>query len=222
MPLTWHRRPLVGVDLATIGSDPETARMTAAAVVRYGGGRDTEVRSWAVTVHDRAPAAAVLEELLDALAARVEAGWPLVICDAPLVLTVLEREAARYGLVPLSVRAEGLCVLDALVLDKEVDKFRRGSRTLESLCQHWRVKLADGAETPDRAKAVCAIVWKLANRHRRLTRPGLPELHRRQTRWAVEQQNERREYLAAIPGREHLADVRHGWPFYAMVPAAKL
>lgn len=222
MPLTWHRRPIVGFDVATTGSDPETARITAAAVVRYGGGRDTEVRSWAITAHGRAPAAAVIDEVLTALTARVDAGWPLVICDAPFALTVLEREAARYGLVPLSVRAETACVLDPRVLDKQVDRYRPGNRALEDLCQHWRVKIA-GSEPADRAKASCAVVWKLANRHRRLTRPGLPELHRRQMQWATEQQNELRAYLAGMPGSEHLADgVRHGWPYYVLSPAAKL
>ncbi|GGZ72845.1 exonuclease domain-containing protein [Streptomyces echinoruber] len=234
MVLTWHRRPLLGVDLETTGTDVETARIVSAAVVRYGGGRETGTRTWvsdvdgeeipaeATAVHGwtteaaRAagrPAAEVVGEILDVLADGVRSGWPLVVMNAPFDLTVLDREARRAGLPALHERVE-LCVLDPRVLDRRVDRYRSGRRTLGDLCRHWVVKL-DGAHTPERdAKAACAVVWKIADRHRWLTRRPLADLHAEQVRWALAQQEDLRGHFARTPGKEHLSrGVRIGWPF---------
>ncbi|WP_405961189.1 exonuclease domain-containing protein [Streptomyces sp. NBC_00024] len=233
MALTWHRRPLLGFDLETTGTDPETARIVAAAVVRYGGGRDTEPRTWvsdvdgeeippeATAIHGWTtaaarfagrPAAEVVEKILTALAECVESGWPLVIMNAPYDLTVLDREARRFGLAPLDERAEPH-VIDPRVLDKRVDRFRRGGRTLEDLCRHYVVDL-NGAHTPDQdAKAACAVAWKIANRHKWLARRTPRELHAQQAQWALAQQEDLREHFATTPGKEALArEMRLGWP----------
>ncbi len=242
MALTWHRRPLTGVDLETTGTDIETARIVSAAVVRYGGGRDTHVQRWVSNMIDPdgtvtpipaettaihgwtnqaariagRPAAEVVAEIIAACAEAADSGWPLVIMNAAYDLSVLDREAARYGLTSLFTQAEPY-VLDPRVLDKKVDPFRRGGRTLEDLCAHYLVEL-ENAHTPDQdAKAACAVVWKLANRHRWLTRKTLPELHAAQNEWALAQQADLRAYFARTPSKAHLAhEVRLGWPY---VPA---
>ncbi|EMF31088.1 DNA polymerase III subunit epsilon [Streptomyces gancidicus BKS 13-15] len=245
MSLTWHRRPLLGLDLETTGTDIETARIVSAAVVRYGGGRDTDVRSWvsnmtdpdgtvtpipaeATAVHGWTnqaariagrPAADVVAEVLAACATAAQSGWPLVVMNAAYDLSVLDREAVRFGVTPLFTRADPY-VLDPRVLDKRVDRYRRGGRTLEDLCAHYVVDLED-AHTPEQdAKAACAVVWKLANRHRWLTRKTLSELFTAQTQWALRQQEDLRDYFARTPGKEHLAtQMRLGWPY---IPAPSL
>jgi DNA polymerase-3 subunit epsilon len=233
LSLTWHRRPLVGADLETTSTDVETARIVSAAVVRYGGGRETDARTWvsdvdgeeiplqATAVHGWTteaarsagrPAAAVVEEILTALVEATNAGWPLVIMNAPFDLTILDREARRFGLPTLYERAEPT-VIDPRVLDKRVDRYRRGGRTLEDLCRHYVVDL-NGAHTPEEdAKAACAVAWKIANRYRWLARRTPAELHAEQVGWALTQQEDLREHFATTPGKEHLAlDVRLGWP----------
>lgn len=237
--LSWHRRPLVGVDVETTGTDVETARIVTAAVVRYGGGLDTDTRTWvsdlggaevplsATAVHGWTteaariagrPAGDVVEEILRVLAQAEASGWPLVIMNAPFDLSVLDREAARYGVEPLSARCAPY-VIDPRVLDKKVDRFRPGGRTLEDLCRHYIVDL-DGAHTPEQdAKAACAVVWKLARRHSWLAKRTLPELHAEQLRWALTQLEELREHFATTSGKEHLAPgVRVHWP---LIPAPR-
>ncbi|PWI09925.1 DNA polymerase III subunit epsilon [Streptomyces sp. NWU339] len=237
--MSWHRRPLVGVDLETTGTDVETARIVSAAVVRYGGGRDTDTHTWvsdlggaeiplaATAVHGWTseaarsagrPAGDVVEEILTALAEGVASGWPLVIMNAPFDLSVLDREAARYGLESLFARCDPY-IIDPRVLDLKVDKWRRGGRTLEDLCRHYVVDL-DAAHTPEQdAKAACAVVWKMANRFRWLARRRLPDLHAAQIRWALTQLEGLREHFATTPGKEHLAPgVRVHWP---LIPASR-
>ncbi|MFF5655278.1 exonuclease domain-containing protein [[Kitasatospora] papulosa] len=239
MALTWHRRPLLGFDTETTGTDPETARIVTAAVVRYGGGRDTDARTWVSDVDGEEippettaihgwttqaartagrPAGQVIEEILTALAVGLDSGYPLVVMNAPFDLTILDREARRHGLPTLDERTQPV-VIDPRVLDKRVDRYRRGGRTLEDLCRHYVVDLY-GAHTPEEdAKAACAVAWKLANRHRWLARRTARELHAEQIGWALTQQEDLREHFATTPGKEHQAlDVRIGWP---LLPALR-
>ncbi|WP_406501520.1 exonuclease domain-containing protein [Streptomyces sp. NBC_01590] len=231
--LGWHYKPMAGFDLETTSQDPETARIVTGAVVHYGGGRPTTNRTWlsdvggaeipadATAVHGFTteaartagrPASAVVEEITTALAAAVEQGRPLVIMNAPYDLTVLDREARRYGVTPLFDRVSPR-VLDPRVLDKHVSTFRPGGRTLTDLCRHYVVPL-DGAHSSEAdATAACAVVWKIANRYRSISGRPLPRLHADQVVWAREQNEGLRDYFARTPGKEAWArGVRLEWP----------
>lgn len=238
--LSWHRRPLVGFDLETTGTDVETARIVTASVVQYGGGQPTTVRSWvsdaggeeipagATAVHGwttdavRAqgrPAAEVVEEITAALAQAADAGWPLVVMNAAFDLTVLDREAARYGVKDVFARSVP-CVLDPRVLDKKVDPYRRGGRTLTDLAAHYMVPL-DGAHSADAdALAACRVMWKLAARHTWLARRPLDVLHEQQVDWAARQAESLRAYFERTDGKqEWAAGVRTDWP---LIPAPRV
>ena len=234
MTIPWHRKPLFGFDLETNGTDVETARIVTGSTVRYGGGKPNDARSWvsdvggqeipaeATALHGWTteaartagrPAAVVVEEMTAALAAAVEAGYPLVAMNATFDLSLLDREARRWGVVPLTDRCSPY-VVDPRVLDKRVDRYRPGKRTLSDLCRHYVVRL-DAAHTADAdAVAACAVTWKIANRYQWLGRMSLPELHAAQVEWAREQAEGLREHFARTPGKEHqAAGVRTEWPF---------
>ncbi|MFE4329704.1 exonuclease domain-containing protein [Streptomyces sp. NPDC056831] len=230
--MTWHRSPFAGFDLETTGVDPETSRIVTGSVVRYGGGRPTAARSWVVdpgvdipaeatAVHGWTseavrsagrPAAEAVEEITAALAEEAERGRPIVAMNAQFDLTLLDREARRHGVTPLFDRAVPR-VIDPRVLDKKVDRFRRGTRTLSDLCRHYVVTL-DAAHSSDAdAVAACAVAWKIANRHRWLTRLELSDLHEQQVHWAREQAEGLREHFARTDGKQELAaSVRLDWP----------
>ncbi|WP_371793889.1 exonuclease domain-containing protein [Streptomyces albidoflavus] len=235
---SWAGRPLVGFDLETTGVDPETDRIVTGCVVRYGGGRPTEARTWladpgvpipagATAVHGvtteaaRAsgrPAADVVTEITAALVQAAAEGLPIVAMNAAFDLTMLDREARRYGVRPLG----DLCspvVLDPRVLDRQLDRYRRGGRTLTDLCRHYVVRLEAAHSADADAVAACALVWKLAARYQVLAHTELGELHDLQTRWAREQAEGLRDYFVRTPGKEHLAaSVRLDWP---MIPAPR-
>ncbi|QKW07008.1 3'-5' exonuclease [Streptomyces sp. NA04227] len=230
--MTWHRKPFVGLDLETTGIDPETDRIVTAAVVRYGGGRPTERRTWiadpgveipagATAVHGytteaaRAagrPAGAVVSEIVDAVAGLVDEGLPVVVMNAVFDLTMLEAEAERHGVRGLFARSAPL-VLDPKVLDRHVDRYRPGGRRLDDLCRHYVVPLYAAHDSSADAVAACGVTWKIAHRYRWLTRVPLIELHEQQVRWAADQQESLRIHFASTPGKEHrAATVRTDWP----------
>ncbi|WP_327123743.1 exonuclease domain-containing protein [Streptomyces sp. NBC_01727] len=236
--MTWHRNPLCGFDLETTGVDPETSRIVTGCAVRFGGGQPSTARSWVVDpgveIPDEAtaihgwtsgaarsagrPAAESVEEITAALAEAADAGLPVVAMNAQFDLTLLDREARRYGILPLFDRAVP-CVIDPKVLDKKVDRFRRGGRTLTDLCRHYVVQLDEAHTAEADAVAACAVTWKLANRYQWLKRLDLADLHEQQVHWAREQAEGLRDHFARTDGKQELAaSVRLDWP---LVPAPR-
>lgn len=231
--MTWlGKLPWCGFDLESTGVDPESDRIVSAAVVTYDGGRPARVRAWvadpeieipaaATAVHGftteaaRAagrPAAEVVAEVTAALDDACDVGMPLVVMNAPFDLTMLDREADRHGVKPLFGAAVPR-VLDPRVLDKHVDQYRRGSRRLEALCEHWKVRHGGAHDAVADAVAACAVTAAILDAHPELVAVPLEELHERQVLWAADQQAGLREYFASTPGRKHLAaSVRTDWP----------
>ncbi|MBH1939124.1 3'-5' exonuclease [Streptomyces sp. AV19] len=241
--MTWSAGRLCGFDLETTSPDPETARIVTACVVQVGDKRPTQSRTWlsdvdgeeipaeAAAIHgvttDRARAEGsdlrqVVEEVLDALSAVVMAGVPLVVMNARYDLTLLDREARRYGMTPLTEGLGDITVIDPFVIDKQVDKFRRGSRKLADLCAHYRVRL-DGAHSADAdAIAACRVAWRIAQQQPEIGNASLSILHKQQIEWASSQAESLAAYFARTPGKEHqAATVRREWPLVPFVPTPR-
>lgn len=202
--MSWHLGRLAGFDTETTGVDVETDRIVTACIVEVGGKTPPLTANWLINpgvdipeqasaVHgitnekakaEGQDAAEAIAELVAGLTQVVLAGTPLVIMNAPFDLTILVREARRYGVQPLSdVVGDELRVVDPRVIDKRLDMYRRGKRTLTDLCRHYGVKL-DGAHSADAdAIATCRVAWRLGNVFPRLAEMSLPELHKTQAEW---------------------------------------
>jgi DNA polymerase-3 subunit epsilon len=160
--VTLLQRNLAVFDLETTGVDVRTARIvTACVAVLDANGAVVSRRDWladpgveipegAAAVHgistERARAEGgaapeVVAEIINELRAVLERAMPLVIYNAPYDLTLLRFEAERYGVSPL---VEPHPVIDPLVIDKAVDRYRKGKRTLVAAAEHYGVAL-DGA-----------------------------------------------------------------------------
>jgi DNA polymerase-3 subunit epsilon len=236
--VTWYLDRMCGFDLETTGVRLEEDRIVTSCVVHCGGKQPTQSFNWladpgieipegAAKVHgittERAraegrPAAEVVEQVIAALAESVVAGLPIVAMNASFDLTILDREARRHGVQPLTdIVSNGLRVIDPRVLDKQVDQRRKGQRTLTALCQHYQVPL-DGAHTADAdAIAACRVAWRLGSVFPRLGEMSLDDLHQAQIKWAEAQGRSLAGYFRRTPGKEHFADgVRVEWP---LVPA---
>lgn len=213
----WHLGRLAGFDLETTGTDPETARIVTACVVQCGGNTPVQPATWlsdvdgleipaeAAAIHgistEKAHAEGtdlreVVDELVGALTQVVLAGTPVVAMNARYDLTVLDREARRFGLTPFTdVVGDSLRVLDPYVIDKHLDRDRRGSRKLSALCEHYKVPL-DGAHSADAdAVAACRVVWRQGSWNLQLAAMTLDEVHAAQVEWAAEQAASLQEYL---------------------------
>lgn len=228
----WHELPFAGFDLETTGTDPEVARIVTAAIAVRGSGRDPENYSWLVNPGTEIPAEAsavhgitteraraegmdpakAAEEISCRLAAIVLDGMPLVIYNAPYDLTVMDRECRRNAVVGFADVLTGCAgtVIDPLVLDKYLDPYRRGRRTLTAACEHYRVTLDGAHDSGYDAIAAMRVAWRIAATHPEIAEMPLTELHDLQVKAKAEQAASFQAYLRG-QGKDEVID--GSWPF---------
>ncbi|MFF3094213.1 exonuclease domain-containing protein [Streptomyces cyaneofuscatus] len=224
--MTWHTGRLAGFDLETTSPDPLTARIVTACIVQVGGQQPTVAANWltdvdgeeipagAAAVHgistekaraEGVPLKEAVAEILAGLTQVILAGVPIVAMNARYDVTLLDREAQRFGLDPLPAGP----VIDPFVIDKQVDRYRSGKRTLTALCEHYDVRL-DAAHSADAdAVAACRVAWRQATRYPQLAAMTLDELHTAQVGWAAEQAASLQEHFRK---KDPAAVVEGAWP----------
>jgi DNA polymerase-3 subunit epsilon len=178
----WLPRDALSFDVETTGVDVFNDRIVTACAVLVGkagarfrgrwllnpgvpipaeataihGITDEKARQDGVAPEHALPA--VRQTLNDA---RLE-GLPLIIMNSSFDLTLLQAELERYEMEPLVIGP----VLDPLVIDRALDPYRKGKRTLSALAQHYGVK-QDGAHSSDGdALTAARIIWKQAQEPR--------------------------------------------------------
>lgn len=191
--MTWHHGPLAAADTETTGVDVDTARVVTAFVGLVQHGKPFQ-RKWlinpgvdipegATAVHgittDHArqhggdPATCLLE-IQEALDDAWAAGAPVILHNAPFDLTLLDREMRRHCGEPLRITGP---VIDTLVLDKMVDQWRKGKRTLGATAEHYGVKLGGAHDAAEDALAAARIAYRIAQQHPDIAALALPDLH---------------------------------------------
>ncbi len=237
----WYEGPLAAFDTETTGVNVETDRSVSAADVVHDdpGGRPrvsrglvnpgVPVPEGATAVHGltedhlqrngRWPSP-VMDEIVRELAEQSAAGRPLVVMNAPFDLTLLDRELRRHRASSLDHWFETvpLRVLDPRVLDKHLDRYRKGRRTLTDLCAHYGVELADAHDAAADALAAMDVVRAVGRRFAaRLERLSPAELHTLQAVWHAAQARGLEAWFARS-GTEEAVDP--AWPLRPELPAA--
>jgi len=158
---------------------------------------------------DGRPTAEVISEIVATLRAVFDAGYPVVAYNAPFDFSMLRYEALRHGIAPIDAPAP---VIDPLVLDKFMDRYRPGRRTLTVVAEHYRVTLEDAHDASADAVAAGRVALALAERYG----PSLPrtarDLHTRQISWARTQAESLTEYFVRIGRIDPDEQLDGRWP----------
>lgn len=228
-PPDGHWSDALGVfDLETTGVDTATARIVTAHVGLIDeSGAIVERKEWlvdpgvqipegATAIHGistaraqrfgRAPAA-VVTEIIAAITAVFERGFPLVIYNAPYDLTLLAAEARRSGVAGIDLPAP---VIDPLVLDRALDRYRKGKRTLTASAAEYGVPLLDAHEAGADAVAAGRLAQAIARRHAERLRHSAIDLHDLQVAWSREQTARFTDYMRRA--RDPLFSTSDAWP----------
>lgn len=223
----WGR---IGVfDLETTGVDVDTSRVVSACIAvldtdgtvidRWDWLADpgVDIPEGASAVHgittqrarlDGRPAALVIAEITQTLRVIHGLGMPVVVYNAPYDLTLLDRECRRHRLAPLG---DLRLVIDPLVLDKAVDRYRKGKRTLEVTAARYGVDLDDAHDAGADAIAAGRVALALAAAYPAELDLPADELHGRQIGWYAEQAASFQDYIRRVKGDEsYVAD--DAWP----------
>jgi DNA polymerase-3 subunit epsilon len=222
--VSWYELPVLSVDTETTGVNPFADRIVELAFVVVNPDGTTEpgeslivdpgieIPETASAIHgittDRVRAEGIgIADAIFELTEAIGLGHPLVIYNArfdwPLILT----EAARAGIDMPCIPA----ILDPYVIDKGVDKYRKGKRTLEVTAAHYGVALSAEDAHGGLADATASgrIMFALAREHEEVRSRTATQLVLRQVRWAEEQ----RASFAEYKRRTDPGFVSHpGWP----------
>lgn len=231
----WHELPRAAFDLETTGRDPLEARIVTASIVLVNGrGVPLQQPEWlvnpgvsipeeAAAIHgittERArregqDAAGAVAEIADTLAGYFAAGIPVMAFNASYDFTVLAAECRRYGLSAPDPRP----VIDPYILDKQMDRYRRGKRTLVALSELYQIRLDAAHTSAADALATIGVADALAGKYPALrTEPG--ELHDAQVGWAAAQAASFQEWLRRTKPDAVVDGV---WPVREPVPAAAI
>ena len=125
----------------------------------------------------------VVGEIVAALKALQEQGIPIVAYNAPYDFTILHWEAVRHGIDPLLPAL----VLDPLVIDKFVDKYRKGPRKLEVTAQFYGVDLGNAHNATADAVAAGRVMQAIAAKYTDKLGDSIIALQGNQAKWADEQ-----------------------------------
>ncbi|BCT76838.1 3'-5' exonuclease [Sinomonas cyclohexanicum] len=225
-PWTIERR--AAFDLETTGRNSRSARIvTASIVVLEADGSVESEHEWladpgveipaeAAEVHgistekaraEGRPAREVVAEVAETLQSLFDRGVPVVAYNAAYDFTVMAAECARHGLPQLT----RFPVLDPYVINKQVERYRKGKRTLGALCEQYGVILTDAHSSAADALAAAQLLDAMATRFPELHKPAA-HLHRSQIDWSAAQAADFQAYLRRT---KPAAVVEGDWPVLA-------
>ena len=215
-------------DLETTGIDVETSRIVSATVAIIDvAGEVLERVDWLLDPGIEIPAQATnvhgittehaaqngrlaadgVAEIVATIREHLGRGLPLVAYNAPYDLTLLNRESIRYGVAPLDAPSP---VVDPLVIDKAVDRYRKGKRTLEVTSAFYGVTLDDAHDSGADAIAAGRVAQAIARAHLKALPVTVGELHVLQAQWALQQAESFQAYMRRERDPEFTA--AGGWP----------
>ncbi len=223
----WSRR-LAVFDLETTGLDLKEARIVTACALEIDEEGEVvgenfewladpgiEIPEAASNVHgvtteiaraNGRAAKEVVAELIATLNGFFAKGVPVVAYNAPYDFTILHFEALRHGLEPI---ADPKPVIDPLVMDKFVDTYRSGKRTLEVAARTYGVLLDDAHNATADAVAAGRVAQAIAKRYADKLPEDVVVLHNSQIEWSASQDA---SYEKFRRGSAPEFTVQRGWP----------
>lgn len=232
----YHEGPMLGFDLETTGTDVFTDRIVTCSLVFKESAAVESVRhSWLINpgveipeeasnVHGITTDVVIAhgenpEEALPQIKAVIQAcatdhpGLSLVAFNAAFDLTLLQQELDRYGEEPLAM---SFPVIDPFVIDKQADKFRRGSRKLADVAAVYGIELDNAHDAEADVIAAMKIATRLPLKYPALAVPGRV-LHRWQVDWRATQCASLQDYFRK---KDPTAVVNGEWPIQTRQDAA--
>lgn len=181
-------------------ADPEIEIPAVAASVH---GVTTEIAR-----RDGRNAKEVVAEIIDSLNDLFKRGIPVVAHNAVYDFSILHFEALRHGLTPLD---NPMPVIDTLVLDKQVDRYRKGKgmRTLIAAAGIYGVDLTDAHNATADAVAAGRLAQAIAKKYSAVLPANVVDLHNKIAIWHDDQALNFAQFKQATdPGFQ----AEFGWP----------
>jgi DNA polymerase-3 subunit epsilon len=226
---------LVAFDLETTGIDPFSDVPVSYGFVEYIATDDGSfvekdgdfinpgrpIPEGAAAVHgitdDMVVDAMDLTEAAEMIAGRISAIWrhggAIVGMNVAYDLTMVDSLCRRLGIPCFVERGPIGPVLDILIIDRKMDKWRKGKRKLSDLCETYGVSLVDAHAAVDDAAASLEVYFKLAAKYDDIATLSTDKINQNQLAWHREWYDSFNEWLSKS-GKEPLSPSQYEWPLY--------
>lgn len=224
-PYPWHELPRAAFDLETTSANPREARIVSANISIINGKAELmQSHNWLVNpgvpippetteihgisdsdvqANGRDPQEATLE--ISELLSQLFQTMPVIAFNAPYDFTVLHAEAQRHGVETINASP----VIDPLVLDRKLDRFRRGKRTLTVMSEFYNVPLHNAHSADADALAAVGVADEIALRYPAEVQIDPLLLHSQQVQWHQEWAANFQDFLRR---KNPTARVDGSWP----------
>lgn len=231
---SWMETPWLAFDCESTSVDVETGLILSAALVDLdptlgsGGVPDYMLLNWEVDIPEASakihgltrehlaqegvePAWA-LGRIVRRLSQHLEAEQPVVGMNLPFDLTMLDRNCRRAGVSPIVDHQPLVPCLDAMVLDKYADPYRKGKRNLTALSEHYQVAWkGDAHNALSDAVVAAGVCWRIGRLFPSLGSMDVHAVHQLQMQEKRVQDESFRRYL--LDQGKPADDVDGNWPF---------
>jgi DNA polymerase-3 subunit epsilon len=161
--------------------------------------------------------ATVLAEATEYVARRLSSIWSsggvVVGMNVAYDLTMVDALCRRLSLAPLEARGQIGAVVDVLVVDRHVDRWRKGGRKLTDLCRHYGVSLSDAHSALADAEASLEILEAQIAQFPEIAHLDVGQMNETLRGWYVEWLTSFSAYLER-KGERPVAGGRFAWPLH--------
>lgn len=226
--MSWHNEYLLGFDLETTGVDTDTALPVSVAMVRTYGGMcagelhllcnpEVPIPAEATAIHG------ITDEMVKAN------GKPLALIEAAVMGELYNCQQSNIPVVGMNLSYDlslmnAMCagmlervtlpyIIDLYVIDKHVDKYRKGSRKLSALCEHYGVTHGGAHDALEDVRASLACITELVKRYPYIGKMSAGALMDAQRQWYTEQVTSLSAYFVK-QGKDPIPPARMTWPLY--------
>lgn len=234
--MTWAQERLLAVDTETTGPLPSEALICSFALVEFDHGQVTRSRHGlcnpgvpippeATAVHGITDAdvearggtlEATVKGIKQTLDAAVAARAPIVIYNAAYDLQVLSEAHRRLNGAPMFTEDWAGCVIDPLVIDRHVERFRKGSRKLTAVAEHYGVKLSEAHTASADAVAAAEVAFAISRIYPEVEKADPELLTHLQEKWHQDWFDQFSDYLRK-QGKDPLPETERAWPVRGLV-----
>ena len=224
----------IGFDLETTGVDTAEDRIVQAYMNHVVNGEVVTEREWfidpgvpipqgASDVHgftieklrekDAGQPQAIIRDMVGEMRPFLDRGVPLVGFNLSFDISMMQHEVKRW--MAQTFWVEHYNVIDPLIIDKNKDRYRKGSRKLVDVAAHYGVEVDPGLAHD--AGYDVYLAGKLAEKIVDNWRGTVAGLHKHQIGWAREQRESLQDYFSRTgktndDGSPIVIDT--GWPIY--------
>lgn len=228
IPLPLWAETLAVFDTETTGIDTEQSRIVSSTIAILDSTGEVQERyDWLIDPGIEIPLAAArvhgistevarasgvaaqigVQQICSRLLSMFDRGYPVVAFNAAYDFSIVRAEAQRHAIAwPDSVAP----VIDPLILDRQLDRFRKGKRTLEVVSQHYGVSLMNSHDAGEDAIAAGRVAQAIARKYSTVLPDQLIELHNAQVTWAAAQAENFQQYMRRVKDANFIADGT--WP----------